>query len=59
MDSEAGLDRKSTVIALGDVIGDMTGFAASHTECMVSVPTTLLSMVDAIGGKRLIFRSKT
>jgi 3-dehydroquinate synthase len=51
-----GLDRKSTVIALGGgVIGDMAGFAAStfmrgiHWVC---VPTTLLSMVDAsLGGK--------
>jgi 3-dehydroquinate synthase len=51
-----GLDRKSTVIALGGgVIGDMTGFAAAtymrgiHWIC---VPTTLLSMVDAsLGGK--------
>jgi 3-dehydroquinate synthase len=53
---ELGLDRKSTVIALGGgVIGDMTGFAAAtymrgiHWVC---VPTTLLSMVDAsLGGK--------
>jgi 3-dehydroquinate synthase len=53
---EHGLDRKSTVIALGGgVIGDMAGFAAStymrgiHWVC---VPTTLLSMVDAsLGGK--------
>lgn len=53
---ENGLDRKSTVIALGGgVIGDMAGFAAStymrgiHWVC---VPTTLLSMVDAsLGGK--------
>lgn len=53
---EHGLDRKSTVIALGGgVIGDMTGFAAAsymrgiHWVC---VPTTLLSMVDAsLGGK--------
>jgi shikimate kinase / 3-dehydroquinate synthase len=53
---EQGLDRKSTVIALGGgVIGDMAGFAAAtymrgiHWVC---VPTTLLSMVDAsLGGK--------
>jgi 3-dehydroquinate synthase len=53
---ENGLDRKSTVIALGGgVIGDLTGFAAStymRGIGWIAVPTTLLSMVDAsIGGK--------
>ena len=53
---ENGLDRKSTVIALGGgVIGDMAGFAAStymRGIDWVAVPTTLLSMVDAsLGGK--------
>ncbi len=53
---EAGLDRKSTVIALGGgVVGDMSGFAAStymRGIAWVCVPTTLLSMVDAsLGGK--------
>jgi shikimate kinase / 3-dehydroquinate synthase len=53
---EHGLDRKSTVIALGGgVIGDMTGFAAAtymRGINWVCVPTTLLSMVDAsLGGK--------
>ena len=51
-----GLDRKSTVIALGGgVIGDMAGFAAStymRGVQWICIPTTLLSMVDAsIGGK--------
>jgi shikimate kinase/3-dehydroquinate synthase len=53
---ENELDRKSTVIALGGgVIGDLSGFAAStymRGINWVTVPTTLLSMVDAsIGGK--------
>lgn len=53
---EAGLDRKSTVIALGGgVISDIVGFAAStymRGITWVAVPTTLLSMVDAsVGGK--------
>ena len=51
-----GLDRKSTVIALGGgVIGDLAGFAAStymRGIDWIAVPTTLLSMVDAsLGGK--------
>ena len=53
---EAGLDRKSTVVALGGgVVSDMAGFAAStymRGINWVGVPTTLLSMVDAsLGGK--------
>jgi shikimate kinase / 3-dehydroquinate synthase len=53
---ENGLDRKSTVIALGGgVIGDMAGFAAStfmRGVDWIAIPTTLLSMVDAsLGGK--------
>ncbi|NWG07663.1 MAG: 3-dehydroquinate synthase [Chloroflexi bacterium] len=53
---EIGLDRKSTVIALGGgVVGDMAGFAAAtymRGIDWIAMPTTLLSMVDAsIGGK--------
>ncbi|HEU0293478.1 MAG TPA: 3-dehydroquinate synthase [Anaerolineales bacterium] len=53
---ENGLDRKSTVIALGGgVIGDLAGFAAStymRGINWIAIPTTLLSMVDAsLGGK--------
>jgi 3-dehydroquinate synthase len=53
---EAGLDRKSTVIALGGgVIGDLAGFAAStfmRGVSWVNIPTTLLAMVDSsLGGK--------
>ena len=53
---ENGLDRRSTVIALGGgVIGDLAGFAAStymRGVDWIAVPTTLLSMVDAaLGGK--------
>jgi len=51
-----GMDRKSTVVALGGgVVGDMAGFAAATfmRGCpWVVVPTSLLSMVDAsLGGK--------
>jgi len=53
---EAGLDRKSTIVALGGgVVGDIAGFVAATfmRGCnWVAVPTTLLSMVDAsLGGK--------
>ena len=53
---ENGLDRKSTIIALGGgVVGDMTGFAAApymRGVNWICIPTTLLSMADAsLGGK--------
>lgn len=53
---ENGLDRKSTVLALGGgVVSDMAGFAAAtymRGINWIAIPTTLLSMVDAsIGGK--------
>lgn len=53
---EAGIDRKSTIIALGGgVVGDLAGFAAATfmRGCnWVALPTTLLAMVDAsLGGK--------
>ena len=53
---EGGLDRNSTVVALGGgVTGDMAGFAAAtfmRGVRWVGVPTSLLSMVDAsLGGK--------
>ncbi len=53
---DAGLDRKSTIIALGGgVVGDLAGFAAStfmRGVDWVVVPTSLLAMADAsLGGK--------
>jgi 3-dehydroquinate synthase len=53
---EAGLDRKSTVVALGGgVTGDLSGFAAStfmRGVAWVGVPTSLLAMADSsLGGK--------
>ncbi len=52
----SGLDRRSTVVALGGgVVGDLTGFAAAtfmRGVPWLNLPTTLLAMVDAsIGGK--------
>ncbi len=53
---EAGLERGSTVVALGGgVVGDLTGFAAAtfmRGVTWVNIPTTLLAMADAgLGGK--------
>jgi 3-dehydroquinate synthase len=53
---EAGIDRRSPVVALGGgVVGDLAGFAAGtllRGLPLVQVPTTLLAQVDAgIGGK--------
>jgi len=56
---EAGLDRGSTVLALGGgAVGDLAGFAAAtfmRGVNFVQLPTTLLAQVDAsIGGKTAI-----
>lgn len=53
---DCGFDRRSTVIAFGGgVVNDLVGFAAStflRGIQWISIPTTLLAMVDAsIGGK--------
>ena len=56
---ESGVDRKTTVIALGGgVIGDLAGFAAAITLRglpFVQIPTTLLAQVDSsVGGKTAV-----
>jgi len=53
---EAGLERKSTVVALGGgVVGDLAGFAAAtymRGIPWVNLPTSLLAIADAsLGGK--------
>ncbi len=56
---ESGIDRKTTIIALGGgVIGDLAGFAAAITLRglpFIQIPTTLLAQVDSsVGGKTAV-----
>jgi 3-dehydroquinate synthase len=52
---EAGLDRKSVVVALGGgVVGDLAGFAAAsymRGVRFVQIPTTILAHDSSVGGK--------
>ena len=53
---KAHFDRKDILLALGgDVVGDMTGYAAASSLRgirVIQLPTSLLAMVDSsIGGK--------
>src|SRR3546814_2001661 len=50
-----GIDRRTVVVALGGVTGDLAGFAAAvalRGLDFVQIPTTLLAQVDSsVGGK--------
>ncbi|UHA76227.1 3-dehydroquinate synthase [Paenibacillus sp. 481] len=52
---QAGLDRKSTIIALGGgVVGDLAGFVAAtymRGVRFIQVPTTILAHDSSVGGK--------